>query len=348
MSVSAARMQPPEEIFGEDAFSRLDESDDSLFYARERMVQHLDADALATVAWLIGRLVVEERPAVLDLMASWDSHLPEALVPAEVVGLGLNEGELKKNPALTRRLLHDLNREPRLPFADDSFDCVLCTVSVDYLVRPFEVFAEAGRVLKPGGLLLVIFSNRMFPQKAVRVWREATEAERVLLVEDYIRCSGPFGPSSLFVSKGRSTQNDQYAASGAPGDPVYAVYAEKAGGDPARPARPCLVDDRHAMPPAHLVDERKRRACETLECPYCGERMLKWTVPQTPFTEWDRDVMHVCFNDECPYYQRGWGAMSAQGICGFSYRVLFDRASGSFHCMPVHSSRALRENIVEE
>ena len=349
MGSDAARAEPPEAIFGPQAFSRLDESEDSLFYARERMVQHLDEHALATLTWVIGRLLVDEHPAVLDLMASWDSHLPTRLEPSEVVGLGLNESELRRNPALTRRIVHDLNREPVLPLPDDAFDCVLCTVSVDYLVRPFEVFAEAGRVLRPGGLLLVTFSNRMFPQKAVRVWREATEAERVLLVEDYVRYGGAFGPTTLFVSKGgRRGEEDKYAHLGVPADPLYALYAEKRGGSPTRPERPRLVDDRHVLPPPEVIQERKARAHQTLECPYCGVRMLKWSVPQTPFTEWDCEFMHVCFNDDCPYYIRGWGAMSAQGISGFSYRVLFDRASGSLHCMPVHSPGALRENIVEE
>ena len=62
--------------------------------------------------------------------------------------------------------MHDLNRTPTLPFEDESFDVVLNTVSVDYLTRPFEVFAEVGGVLRPGGLFLVTFSNRAFPQKA--------------------------------------------------------------------------------------------------------------------------------------------------------------------------------------
>ena len=162
----------------EEAFSRLDESEDAWFYERDRFVSHLDRAALDTVRDWIGRLVFEEAPAVLDLMASWDSHLPETARRGRVVGLGLNRNELQANPALTGYVVHDLNRDPRLPFDDKTFDVVLNTVSVDYLTRPIEVFAEAGRVLKPVGLLLVVFSNRMFEQKAVKVWREAGEEER--------------------------------------------------------------------------------------------------------------------------------------------------------------------------
>jgi hypothetical protein len=77
-----------------DDFSRLDESDDSLFYRRDRFVQHADSAAIAVVEQVIGQLIVEENPAILDLMASWDSHLPESVRPTWVAGLGLNENEL--------------------------------------------------------------------------------------------------------------------------------------------------------------------------------------------------------------------------------------------------------------
>ena len=177
-------------IFGTDAFSRLDESDDLEFYSRDRFVSHLDSLALSTVEKLIGTLVVEESPAILDLMAGWDSHIPGDLRAREAVGLGLNENELRKNKVLSETVIHDLNKDPYLPFPDNRFDVVVNTVSVDYMTKPAEVFKEVGRVLKPGGLFLVIFSNRMFPEKAVKVWREAGEDERVLLVEDFFKEAG--------------------------------------------------------------------------------------------------------------------------------------------------------------
>ena len=83
----------------EDAFSRLDENDDRRFYQTDRFVSHLDSLALATVEKLIGTLIVERNPVILDLMAGWDSHIPEDLFPAEIVGLGLNENELRQNQA---------------------------------------------------------------------------------------------------------------------------------------------------------------------------------------------------------------------------------------------------------
>jgi len=51
------------------------------------------------------------------------------------------------------------------------------TVSVEYLTRPFDVFAEAARVLKPGGVCAATFSNRGFPPKVIWVWPVLHEFE---------------------------------------------------------------------------------------------------------------------------------------------------------------------------
>ena len=196
-------------LFSEDAFLTLDDRDDTLFYETDRFVSHLDSLALSTVQNLIGGLIIEENPVILDLMAGWDSHIPDDLKASGVVGLGLNENELKRNKRLTRYVLHNLNLKPYLPFPDNTFDAVLNTVSVDYMTRPIAVFKEVGRILKSGGLFLVIFSNRMFPQKAVKVWRESDENERVILVNDFFDRSGTFerlSRSSTFHRGGRSSQ----------------------------------------------------------------------------------------------------------------------------------------------
>jgi SAM-dependent methyltransferase len=229
-------------VLKEGAFSRVDESDDSAFYSVDRFVSHLDSLALATVEKIIRDLIIEDNPVILDLMASWDSHIPQELCPSKVVGLGLNKNELTENKAVSEIVIHDLNRDPHLPFPDNTFDAVINTVSVDYMTRPIEVFREVGRILKPGGLFLVIFSNRMFPRKAVRIWKESSEEERVLLVEDFFLESGAFGKTTVFVSKGKPRpKNDKYAHLGIPSDPIYAVYAEKKGCEPSRRARPKVI-----------------------------------------------------------------------------------------------------------
>jgi hypothetical protein len=197
------RLQP-------EFFRRLDDSDDELFYLTPRLVVHIDDAAIRTV----GEIYLSRLPrgsAILDLMSSWRSHLPPELMPSRVVGLGLNRSEMEDNPALTEIVTHNLNRAPQLPFEDASFDGVVLTVSVQYLIHPIEVFAEVGRVLKSGAPFIVTFSNRMFPTKAVAIWANASEQQRVDLVGYYFTHSAAFEKIELIDRSSSGT------------DPLWAV-----------------------------------------------------------------------------------------------------------------------------
>jgi SAM-dependent methyltransferase len=199
-----------------DFFRRIDESDDPLFYNFPRFVVHIDDWAIAT----IGGIFAERLPKggmLLDLMSSWRSHLPPSLSPAGVVGLGLNRAEMEDNPALTEVTVHDVNREPRLPFAEERFDGAILTVSVQYLTRPVEVFADVGRVLRKGAPFVVSFSNRMFPTKAVLVWQRASEEQRVELVRRY------FADSAMF----EGVEAIERRCATAYADPVFAVIGKR-------------------------------------------------------------------------------------------------------------------------
>ena len=333
----------------EHDFSRLDESDDREFYQTDRFVSHLDSLALGTVERIIGDLMIEQHPVILDLMAGWDSHIPKGLEPARVVGLGLNENELRKNRDLTEYVIHDLNRNPRLPFPDNTFDAVINTVSVDYMTQPVAVFEEAGRVLKPGGIFLVIFSNRMFPLKAVKIWKESGEEERVGLVEDFFTRSERFGEALTFVSKGKPRpKDDKYAGATPFSDPVYAVYGEKKGADPNREQRPRPGEESGGALSKEELEKKKRGVKDTLCCPHCDEKLQKWEVPDNPFCQtWDNDFMYICFNDECSYFVRGWEHMRKNFDKTLSYRFMFNPANGACMPMPVPSYRALKEGIME-
>jgi SAM-dependent methyltransferase len=338
-------MKTADSDFAEDAFSRFDESDDAAFYTTDRFVSHLDSLALATVVDLIEQLVTQEQPEILDLMASWDSHLPDSLEDATVVGLGLNQRELDANRALTERVLHDLNAKPALPFSDRRFDVVLCTVSVDYLTRPIDVFREVARVLKPGGFFLVVFSNRYFPPKVVKIWREANEAERVELVKGFFDRSGGFARPRVFTVKGRPRPaDDPYSAHGLPSDPICAVFADREGGSGVTRELPeSDAADDTANP--GLLQARKHEVANTLRCPHCENLLCQWLVPQTPFVEWSSTYQFICFNDQCPHYVLGWEVFAKQGIPG-SYRFMYDPDSGGCHSVPVLTPTALRASIV--
>ena len=159
---------------------RVDESVDTMFYAQPRLVHHIDEQAIATLQRHY-RETLPKGGAVLDLMSSWTSHLAKGSGQSKedgwfsrVSALGMNAAELEHNPALHDFHVADLNADPSLRFyADESFDAVFCSVSVDYLSQPLKVFEEIHRVLKPGGIAIFTWSNRMFPTKAISAWRMA-------------------------------------------------------------------------------------------------------------------------------------------------------------------------------
>jgi len=168
--------------------AKLDDSPDGNFYDQPRFVTHADDEFLSRLTALYADHLAPG-DHVFDAMGSWVSHLPEETYERVVVH-GLNDAELEANEAADERFVQDLNRDRSLPLADDAFDAVLCTLSVQYLQYPGPVFAEFARVLAPGGVLVVSFTNRMFPTKAVRAWRSAGMGERVELVRSYFEAAG--------------------------------------------------------------------------------------------------------------------------------------------------------------
>ncbi len=227
--MQARWQEQPTDFFADDALARQDEEPDTRFYENPRLVSHIDGRAQETLQALYGRLL-KPGMAVLDLMSSWQSHLPEGLDLSSLTGLGLNGEELKRNPRLTSSILHDLNREPGLPFPERAFDAAICTVSVEYLTRPWEVFQELKRVVKPGGLVVMTFSHRWFPPKVIKVWKELHEFERLGLVLEYFLRSGGFANLQTFSSRGwPRPEDDRYFPQMRWSDPIYAVWGEVAG-----------------------------------------------------------------------------------------------------------------------
>jgi len=193
---------------------KLDAGDDRRFYHQPRFVHHVDDSFRARLT----DLYCEHLPSggsILDLMSSHVSHLPDAEFD-RVVGHGMNERELAANPRLDDFFTQDLNRDQDLPLDTDSFDAVTIAVSAQYLQYPERVFAEVGRVLRPDGVVIVSFSNRCFPTKAIRAWREASMDGRAALVKRYLDVAGGFGDPDMIREQ--------------PGtDPFYAVVARRTG-----------------------------------------------------------------------------------------------------------------------
>jgi len=214
----------PTDFFADQPFRRADESEDGLFYAQPRMVKHIDDTAIDIIRHLYGKRI-QPRSDVLDLMSSWVSHLPEDLALKSLIGLGMNQRELEANSRLTDYIIHDLNANPRLPFNDNAFDAVICAVSVEYLIHPLEVFEEIARVLKPGGVFMVTFSNRWFPPKVIKIWPELHEFERMGLILEFFLKSGKYKELQTYSIRGLPRpQDDKYYSRILFSDPVYAVW----------------------------------------------------------------------------------------------------------------------------
>ncbi|CAI5949053.1 unnamed protein product [Closterium sp. NIES-64] len=211
---------PAQFPFSAEDFKRYDETPDTVFYSMPRFVTHIDDPAIrALTKFYSENLPPPNTPgvAVLDMCSSWISHYPKGYKQERVVGMGLNEDELERNQVLTEYLVQDLNSNTKLPFPDNTFDAITNAVSVDYLSRPLEVFQEMHRVLKPGGLAIMSFSNRCFWTKAIQIWTSTGDIDHILIVGSYFHYAGGYEPPQardISPYPGRT-------------DPMYVVYSRK-------------------------------------------------------------------------------------------------------------------------
>ena len=150
------------ESYIDQTYYREDENYDSGFYKTERLQSHLDELARNEIKKLY-HMLLQPGFRIIDLMSSWQSHLPGSLESSRVTGLGMNMKEMEINPWLSELVLHDLNQENNLPFDDSCFEAVICSLSIEYLSRPVYIFKQIARVLVPGGILIITFFNRWFP-----------------------------------------------------------------------------------------------------------------------------------------------------------------------------------------
>ncbi|MDO7851216.1 class I SAM-dependent methyltransferase [Hymenobacter convexus] len=210
----------PDDALPANIFRRQDETPDAEFYHHPRFVTHIDDRAIAAVTQLY-REYFPPDSTLLDLMSSWVSHLPPEVLYRRVVGLGMNKAELKANPRLASFVVQDLNQQPALPFADDEFDGAAICVSIDYLTQPVAVLRELARVLRPEAPLVITFSNRCFPSKAIAAWHALDDRGHLALVRQYLTAAGGWHGIELLdrspLPPGRS-------------DPLFAVVARVAAG----------------------------------------------------------------------------------------------------------------------
>lgn len=210
-------------ILAPEQRQKLDGSNDLLFYDYPRFVTHVDDGFIAQLTALYSELLTPNT-RVLDLMSSWVSHLPEEMTFAQVEGHGINEAELAKNPRLDHYFVQNLNEHQQLPLENNSFEAVLITVSVQYLQYPEAIFAEIQRILTPGGLCIVSFSNRMFYQKAIAAWRDSSDSDHIRLVKRYFTSTEGFADPQAIARPAPMNLLQRIGLGNR--DPFYAVVAQ--------------------------------------------------------------------------------------------------------------------------
>ena len=213
------------DFFSDDPYLRSDDTIDSEFYSRPRYINHLDESAQAELKSVYNDLIPTSGE-ILDLMSSVNSHIDGRLNMKKITGLGLNKEELEANPVLDEIIIHDINKDQRLPFDDASFDSVVCSLSIEYITQPSELFDEAARILRPGGRFIISFSNRWFPTKAVQVWNNLHDFERIGLVMEHFIESAHFSDINTYSLRGLPRPVDD--KHNIPlSDPIYVVWANR-------------------------------------------------------------------------------------------------------------------------
>lgn len=212
-------------LLNPDQRIKIDSTDDKLFYSFPRFVTHVDEGFIQQLTDLYSQYL-KPNTRIFDMMSSWISHLPEDINFSYVEGHGLNAEELGRNRRLDRYFVQNLNDHLQLPLKDQDFDAVINCVSVQYLQYPEAIFSEIHRILKPGGLAIISFSNRMFYQKAIQAWRDASENSRIELVKSYFNSVPGFSMPEV-VTRASSMPNFLQWLGASGGDPFYAVIAYK-------------------------------------------------------------------------------------------------------------------------
>jgi SAM-dependent methyltransferase len=210
-------------------FSRLDNKPDSIFYQDPRFVEHVDDNAVKLMTEYISNTAIQpgRDKTILDLCSSWTSHIDDDVARklTRISGLGMNNKELESNPTLTDWIVQDLNENPNLSkYENESFDVVLLQLSIDYLIKPLEVLKEVGRILKVGGKVHIVFSNRLFLSKAVGFWTGGDDIDHAYYVGSYLHfCDGGFQDIQAKDLSTRKGGRDKRII----GDPMFVVTATK-------------------------------------------------------------------------------------------------------------------------
>jgi len=220
--VSLVKEWPPEPPYSPEDFFRADSNDDQIFYTLPKFVYHIDEPAVAALTQYY-RNNIRPKSNILDICSSWVSHYPLEFpkTMGNICATGINPLELQFNDQLTGGYkAADLNKDPKIPYDDNSFDVVTCVVSIDYLIEPIQVLKEVHRVLRPGGKVIISQSNRCFPSKAIAMWLSMNDRQHLELINAYFQYAGGFKERKAYDITATLPDNGYR-------DPMFIVEAEK-------------------------------------------------------------------------------------------------------------------------
>jgi SAM-dependent methyltransferase len=221
----------PTDFFSDDPFNRMEENNNGEITF---LPSAIDAKATEIIVNFYEKLfkpkvrTLETQMRVLELCSSEDSYTPESLTLRNLTRLKWYPST-KNNSGGTCISAHDLNTKLYLPFEAQTFDAVICTAVVEYLIHPFEIFQDVARILKEEGYFIVTFSNRWFPPKVIKIWQQIHEFERMgLVLEYFLRTKQYKNLKTYSVRNFPRPLDDKYINETMLADPVFIVYGQKA------------------------------------------------------------------------------------------------------------------------
>ena len=210
-------------------FLRKIEDDDQIFYAKVETKASVDQAAREQLTQFYAEHLQDDTK-ILDLMSGPDSHLPEQFSSLDVTGLGLKQDDLDTNKKLNQKIIHDINHNPLLPFGDNEFDTIICSFSIEYIIQPQILFQELARILKPGGQLIITFSEHYYQKKVIALWEDVHPFERMGIVLEYFRQSKAFENLSSESIRGLIKHNDDtFVSKNVYSCPLFIVSATLSG-----------------------------------------------------------------------------------------------------------------------
>jgi ubiquinone/menaquinone biosynthesis C-methylase UbiE len=134
-------------------------------------------------------LVREAQGDVLELAVGTGRNLELYPPQARVTGIELSGGMLERARSRARDLGRDVDLRQgdaqALPFPEAAFDTVVCTFSLCTIPDERRALAEARRVLRPGGLLLLVEHVRS-PNPLVRLLERLAEPVMSRIAGDHL------------------------------------------------------------------------------------------------------------------------------------------------------------------